>query len=41
MMTLTLVPKKRSYPKEYTCEIEKLYLLKFNSYASAKDFADK
>ena len=35
-MTLTLVLKKRLHPKEYTCEIWKLYHLPFKSYGQCK-----
>ena len=37
-MTLTLVPKKRSYHKEYTCEILKLYYLPHKRYGKCSIF---
>ena len=35
-MTLNLVLKKGFYPKEYICEIRKLYHLPFKSYGQCK-----
>ena len=37
-MTMTLVLKKRSYHKEYTCEIQKLYHLPFKHYGQCLSF---
>ena len=41
-MTLPLVQKKRSYKKEYRCEILKFYQIPFRSYGQFHSvFADK
>ena len=37
-MTFTLVLKKGFYPKEYICEIWKLFHLPFKSYGQCKNF---
>ena len=40
-MTLTLLLKTWFYPKEYICEIWRLYHLPFRSYGQCKSFVDK
>ena len=35
---MTLIPKERSYHKEYPCEISKLYHVPFKSYGQSLNF---